>query len=114
MITQRVGEAAKIDLEMGVEYRRHLFEKTGLGRTADGSDDKLINLEGVWRGKFSFIDADSAPESMEDLLAHRSRWRIYCRPRLLLPTRNTRRAQATRKMSRTKKGARATEARITN
>ena len=50
MITQRVGEAAKIDLEMGVEYRRHLFEKTGLGITADGSDDKLINLEGVWRG----------------------------------------------------------------
>ncbi|CAN0572255.1 unnamed protein product, partial [Laminaria digitata] len=48
LITQWVGEAAKkIDIEMGVDYRRRLFEKTGLAITADGSDDNLINLEGM-------------------------------------------------------------------
>ncbi|CAN0514932.1 unnamed protein product, partial [Laminaria digitata] len=48
LITQWVGEAAKkIDIEMGVDYRRRLFEKAGLAITADGSDDNLINLEGM-------------------------------------------------------------------
>ena len=68
MFTQWVGEAAKeIDVEMGVEYRRRLFEKTHLAIAADGSHDNLNNLEGVER-KFSFIDAASTPEPLEDKL----------------------------------------------
>ncbi|CAM9606513.1 unnamed protein product, partial [Pylaiella littoralis] len=68
LITQWVGEAAKkIDVDMGVEYRRRLFEKTGLAMTADGSDDDLINLEGV-EGVFSFMDMDVTPEPLEDVL----------------------------------------------
>ena len=39
---------------------------------------------------------------------------MYCRPRLFLPTRNTRRAQATTRMTRRRKGVRATAARTTN
>ena len=68
IFTQWVGEAAKkIDVEMGVEYRRRLFEKTDLAITADGNDDNLINLEGMDR-EFSFMDSDSTPEPLEDVL----------------------------------------------
>ena len=68
LITQRVGEAAKkIDVEMDVEYRGRLFKRTGLAITADGSGDNLINLEGI-EGNFFFIDADSTPEPLEDVL----------------------------------------------
>ena len=68
LITQGVGEAAKkIDVETAVEYRRRLFEKTGLTTTADRSDDNLTNLEGM-EGGFSFIDADSTLEPLEDVL----------------------------------------------
>ena len=44
----------KIDVETAVEYRRPLFEKTGLAVTADRSDDNLTNLEGM-EGDFSFV-----------------------------------------------------------
>ena len=68
LITQRVGEAAKkIDVEMDVEYRGRLFKRTGLAITADGSGDNLINREGI-EGNFFFIDADSTPEPLEDVL----------------------------------------------
>ena len=67
LITQWVGEAAKkIDVEMGVDNPRRLFEKTGQAMTADGSDDDLINPEGI-RGDFSFMDVDSTPEPSEDV-----------------------------------------------
>ncbi|CAM9293549.1 unnamed protein product, partial [Ascophyllum nodosum] len=36
--------------------------------TADGSDDNLINLEGVERGTYSFMDVDTTPEPLEDVL----------------------------------------------
>ena len=68
LIIQWVGEAAKkIDVVKGVEYRRCLFEKTDFAITADGSDDNLINVEGM-QGKFSFKDGDSTPEPLEDVL----------------------------------------------
>ena len=54
-------------METAAEYRRHLFEKSGLAITADRSDGNLINLQGV-EGGSSFIDADSTPEPFEDLL----------------------------------------------
>ena len=54
-------------MEMGVGYRRRLFEKTDLAITADGSDDNLINTEGM-EGKYSFMAADSTPEPLEDVL----------------------------------------------
>ena len=37
--------------------------------TADGSDDNLINLEGVEQGTYSFMDADTTPEPLEDVLS---------------------------------------------
>ena len=44
IFTQWVGEAAKkIDVEMGVEYRRRLFEKTDLAITTDGSDGNPVS-----------------------------------------------------------------------
>ena len=46
---------------------RCLFEKTDLAITADGSDDNLINVEDMER-EFSFMDADSTPEPLEDVL----------------------------------------------
>ena len=68
LATQWLGEAAKtIDVEMGVEYRGRLFEKTGLAKTADGSDDNLINVE-VVEGKVSFTNVDSTPEPLKDVL----------------------------------------------
>ena len=68
LATQWLGEAAKtIDVEMGVEYRGRLFEKTGLAKTADGSDDNLINVE-VVDGKVSFTNVDSTPEPLKDVL----------------------------------------------
>ena len=36
--------------------------------TADGSDDNLINFEGVERGTYSFMDVDTTPEPLEDVL----------------------------------------------
>ena len=36
--------------------------------TADGSDDNLINLQGVERGTYSFMDVDTTPEPLEDVL----------------------------------------------
>ena len=54
-------------MEMGVEYGRRPFERTGLAIIADGSDDNLINLERMER-ESSFMDADSTPERLEDVL----------------------------------------------
>ena len=36
--------------------------------TADGSDDDLINLQGVERGTYSFMEVDTTPEPLEDVL----------------------------------------------
>ena len=68
MITQWVGEAAK-QIDSDIRYRRRLFEKTGLAMTADGSDDNLINFEGVGQGTYSFTDVDTTPEPLEDVLS---------------------------------------------
>ena len=54
-------------METAVEYHRGLFGKTGLAITADRSDDNLINIQGMERG-FSFMDAESTPEPLEDVL----------------------------------------------
>lgn len=68
LITHWIGEAAKkIDVDMGVEYRRRLFEKTGLAMTADSSDGDVINPEGV-EGTFSFMDMDITPGPLENVL----------------------------------------------
>ena len=67
MITQWTGEAAK-QIDRDIRYRRRLFEKTGLAMTADGSDDNLINLQGVEQGTYSFMDVDTSPEPLEDVL----------------------------------------------
>ena len=37
--------------------------------TADGSDNSLINLEGVEQGMYSFMDVDTTPEPLEDVLS---------------------------------------------
>ena len=68
LITQWVGEAAK-QIDSDIRYRRRLFEKTGLAMTADGSDDNLMNFEGVEQGTYSFMDVDTTPESLEDVLS---------------------------------------------
>ena len=68
LITQRVGEAAK-QIDSDIRYRRRLFKKTGLAMTVDGSDDNLINLEGVEQGMYSFMDVDTTPEPLEDVLS---------------------------------------------
>ena len=50
LTTQWVCEAAKkIDVDTAVEYRRRLFEKTGMAITAKRSDHNLINLESMER-----------------------------------------------------------------
>lgn len=67
LLTQWIGRAAKkIDSDM--RYRRHLFKKTGLAMTADGTDDDLINLEGVPKGTYSFMDVSTTPEPLEDVV----------------------------------------------
>ncbi|CAN0135266.1 unnamed protein product, partial [Ascophyllum nodosum] len=68
LITQWVGEVAK-QIDSDIRYRRRLFEKTRLAMTADGSDDNLINLEGVEQGTYSFMDVDTTPEPLEDVLS---------------------------------------------
>ena len=69
MITQWVGEAAK-QIDSDIRYRRRLFEKTGLAMTADGSDDDLINLEGVEQGTYSAcMDVNTTLEPLEDVLS---------------------------------------------
>ena len=67
LITQWAGEAGK-QIDRDIRYRRRLFEKTWLAMTADGSDDNIINLEGVERGTYSFMGVDSTPEPLEDVL----------------------------------------------
>ena len=67
LITQWTGEAAK-QIDRDIRYRRRLFEKTGLAMTADGSDDNLINLHGVEQGTYSFMDVDTSPGPLEDVL----------------------------------------------
>ena len=67
LITQWTGEAAK-QIGRDIRYRRRLFEKTRLAMTADGSDDNLINLQGVEQGTYSFMDVDTSPEPLEDVL----------------------------------------------
>ena len=67
LITQWTGEAAK-QIDRDIRYRISLFEETGLATTADGSRDNLINREGVERGTYSFIDVDTTPELLEDVL----------------------------------------------
>ena len=68
LITQWVGEAAK-QIDSDIRYRRRLFEKTGLAMTADGSDDNLINLEGVEQGTYSCMGVDFTPEPLEGVLS---------------------------------------------
>ena len=68
LITQWVGGAAK-QIDSDIRYRRRLFEKTGLEMTVDGSDDNLINLEGIEQGTYSFMDVDITPEPLEDVLS---------------------------------------------
>ena len=68
LITQWVGEAAK-QIDSDIRYRRRLFEKAGLAMPADGSDDNLINLEGLEQGTYSFMDVDTTPEPLEDVLS---------------------------------------------
>ena len=63
--TQWVGDAAKLDVEMGVE-NRVLIEKSNLAIRADGSHGIVINVEGVER-EF-FMDADCTPETVKDIL----------------------------------------------
>ena len=41
---------------------------TDLAITTDGSDDDLIHLEGMEQ-ELSFMDADSTPEPLEDVLS---------------------------------------------
>ena len=53
-------------METGVYYRRHQFEKNGRTTTAGGRHDQLTNLECV--EGFSFIDADSTPKPLDDIL----------------------------------------------
>ena len=67
LITQWTGEAAK-KIDSDTAYRKRLFEKTGLAMTADDSDDDLINLQGVERGTYSFMEVDTKPEPLEDVL----------------------------------------------
>ena len=67
LITQWTGEAAK-KIDSDTAYRKRLFEKTGLAMTADSSDDDLINLQGVERGTYSFMEVDTTPEPLEDVL----------------------------------------------
>ena len=92
LITQWVGEVVK-QIDSDIRYRRRLFEKTRLAMTADGSDDNLINLEGVEQGTYSFMDVDTTPD----------RWRTCCRSHLLPLMRRTRQVQATRARARTRK-----------
>ena len=51
---------------MSVTFHRRLFENTSKALAADGSEDNLINLEGV-HGEFSFMDMDTTLESLEDV-----------------------------------------------
>ena len=67
LIMQWTGEDAK-KIDSDTAYRKRLFEKTGLAMTADGSDDDLINLQGVERGTYSFMEVDTTPEPLEDAL----------------------------------------------
>ena len=53
-------------MEKVVEYRRLLFEKTDLVITVDGSHYSP-NDEIMWR-EFSFVDGDSTPQPLEDVL----------------------------------------------
>ena len=53
-------------METGVYYRRHQFEKNGRTTTAGGRHDQLTNVECV--EGFSFIDADSTPKPLDDIL----------------------------------------------
>ena len=65
LLTHWVGEAvAKLDSDQ--LYRRHLFDKTGLMMTADGTDDNLINLEGL-DGPYTFMNADGGREPRDDV-----------------------------------------------
>ena len=65
LLTHWVGEAvAKLDSDQ--LYRRHLFDKTGLIMTADGTDDNLINLEGL-DGPYTFMNADGGREPRDDV-----------------------------------------------
>ena len=67
LITQWTGEAAK-KIHRDTAYRKRLFEKTGLAMTTDGNDDDLINLQGVEWGTYSFMEVDTTPEPLEDVL----------------------------------------------
>ena len=67
LITRWTREAAK-QIDREIRYGRRLFEETGLAMSADGKDDNLIYLEGVERGTYSFMDVDTTPEPLEDVL----------------------------------------------
>lgn len=92
MITNWTGRAVE-EVDRGIRCPRHLFEKTGLAMTADGSDGHLVNIfnpEGVPQDTYSFMHVETTPEPLQDDLP-------------ISPsaaTRSTRRVQAMRRKTR--------------
>ena len=63
LLTHWVGDAvAKVYSDQ--LYRRRLFDKTGHAMTPDGTDDKIINLEGL-DGPRTLMDAENDKEPRE-------------------------------------------------
>eukprot|EP00903_Cladosiphon_okamuranus_P018578 g17101.t1 len=56
LLTHWVGAVVE-EIDADKEYRKRLFEKTGSGMTADGSEDDRINLEGL-SGPYNFMDVE--------------------------------------------------------
>ena len=65
LLAHWVGEAVA---KLGADqlYRRRLFETTGLAMTAEGTDDNLINPEGL-DGPYTFTNADDGREPRDDV-----------------------------------------------
>lgn len=65
---EEAKKARNIDTEVGVEYRRCLFEKSGMVIIADGSDsDDLIDVEDA-QGAFFVVGVDTTPQPWEGVL----------------------------------------------
>ena len=87
--TPWVGEVvAKLDSDQ--LYRRRLFEKTGHAMTADGTDDNLVNLEGV-DGPYIFTNGDDGWEPRDDVQPFLQRAKSIPRGRATRITRTKRR-----------------------
>lgn len=56
LLTHWVGAVVE-EIDADQAYRKRLFEKTGSGMTADGSEDDRINLEGL-SGPYNFMDVE--------------------------------------------------------